>query len=108
MNDLETLKELMLSANELDIFLLFVASNAKGTDSVVGGIDEIPESRRKAGPSPNLEHCPNREVSLRRRHSTALQSSVNHTMTLTFSFYARMCSTLWPNLDSLLVLRLLL
>ena len=37
----------LLSVNELDIFLLFVASNAKGSDSV--GVDEIPESRRRAG-----------------------------------------------------------
>ena len=44
LNDLDTLKELILSANDLDIFLLFVASNAKGSDSVVGGVDEIPES----------------------------------------------------------------
>jgi len=88
-NDLDTLKELILSANDLDIFLLFVASNAKGSDSVVGGVDEIPESRRGAGLLSSLAHYPNREASLRRWYSTAKQylyePSLSHTTTLTFS-----------------------
>jgi len=54
----------MLSVNDLDIFLLFVASNAEGTDSVVGGVDETGESRRKAGLLSNLAHWLNKEVSL--------------------------------------------
>ena len=44
LNDLDTLNELVLSANDPDIFLFFVASNAKGSDSEFGGVDGIPES----------------------------------------------------------------
>jgi len=53
---LDTLKELILSVTDIDIFVLFADSNAGGTDSVVGGVDDIPEDRRKAGAA--AQPCP--------------------------------------------------
>ena len=54
----DTLKELILSVNDIDILVLLVDSNAEGSDSLVGGVDDVSESRRKAGQRPSLADCP--------------------------------------------------
>ena len=70
----DTLKELILSVNDFEIFLLFGSSNPKGADYVVGDVGETPDSRTKAGVLPDLVRCPDREVSCDGLHEASAKN----------------------------------
>ena len=78
--------------NDPDILLLFVPSNAKGTDSVAGDVDETLESKRKAGSLSNLAHCPNRRF-LRDGGTIALNSSYILYLSLSLSLSPYACTS---------------